>query len=75
MSDLVGEMMIGFFKLVTSGFTVMKGNVSGVQFNSTFIQLSTEIRNSGVEVSILVREVGIGSLQLGTSGLASRELS
>jgi len=74
MSDLVGESGISRFKLGTSGFTVMKGNLEVVAFNSTGVELSTEIGNSGVEVSILVREVCVGILQLGASGLAGGEL-
>jgi hypothetical protein len=75
MGDLVGEVSVGLFKLVNSSFGVMEGYISGVQFYSAGVKLGGEIRNSGVEMGILIGEVGISSLKLSASGLAGTEFS
>ncbi len=71
MSNLISEGSVGLFKLGTSGFAVMKSNLEIVAFNSACIKLSIKISNSGIEIGILISEVGISSLQLSTSGLTS----
>jgi hypothetical protein len=73
MGDLFGKIMIGFFQLITSGFTSRKSSLEVVAFNSAGVKLDIEIIDSGVGMSKLVGEVTVGIFKLSTSGFTSRK--
>jgi hypothetical protein len=70
MGNLVGEMMVGFFKLMASGLTGMEGRLELSTFGSASSKLGSKITNSGIEMSNLVSEMSVGFFKLMNSSFS-----
>jgi hypothetical protein len=60
MGNLFSKMMIGFFKLMNSSFSVMKSGLEVGTFSSASIELVGQVMHSGVEMGNLVCESRVG---------------
>ena len=67
-AKVIGEMMIGRFKLGATGLTVMKSSLEISTFGSACIQLVGKVSNCGVEMGDRVCKSGVGCFKLGASG-------
>jgi hypothetical protein len=60
MSELVSKMMIGVFKLSTSGFTGTEGIGQVSTFSSASSKLGSEVTDSSIKMGDLVSKMMIG---------------